>query len=843
MADVDMRYQFFCPAGTPYYDVVRADDDTLFATDLPAEWSTTVNDEWTVRTLHTEELPEQGWKVHVSATPDNAERVLAAVARYCADRRIAFKHLRGPRALFFRNSKYGDRGASGKFITVFPRDVGELRAVLLELGEILDGEPGPYVLSDLRWRQGPLYVRYGGFTYLAGPGPNGTTVPCLRRPDGTLEPDVRKPGFHVPEWVELPELLEEALAARNAGTLEDFPFRPEAALHFSNGGGVYRAVDRRDGARVLLKEARPMAGLDESGADAVTRLERERWAMETLAGVAGIPRLIDYRRGHEHYFLAREFVDGVTLSQAMHERNPLLTAGGLTQAGYTSWVLGVLDQVEEALQAMHARGVVFGDLHPNNIMITEDDLVYFIDLETAGSDTTGFEQRIGAPGFRAPAGVRGTDVDRYALGCTRLAVFLPATVVLPWQEGKREDLLEQVREVAAVPQPFLDKARAELALGAGTCAHPGPGVRLRELGPDERRRRLVAGVLAAATPERTDRLFPGDIGQFTAESGGVTFAHGAAGVLWGLHQLGVGVDPAHVDWLLAAVDRTRGLGPGLARGLAGVVYALDGMGRHDDAAEVVEHLLRIPTDALGPGLADGVGGLGLVLLEHHQRGGDPGLLDRAVDLADTLDAAAVPATNGREPTGWWDGWSGTALLRLRLHEATGEERHLVAARDAVRRDLGALGWGGESGQWRRHPSLARGAGGIALVLGQMRAVMAEEWVGRTERELVRACADAYLPQAGWLHGRAGVLTVLGQAGRREDDAAVQRHLRALDVCAVGDDDHVSVLGQELLRLSTDLATGSVGVALGLESIARAEAVGVPFVGGCAVRPAGVLAQA
>jgi hypothetical protein len=31
------------------------------------------------------------------------------------------------------------------------------------LGELLYGQPGPYILSDLRWGSGPLYVRYGGF--------------------------------------------------------------------------------------------------------------------------------------------------------------------------------------------------------------------------------------------------------------------------------------------------------------------------------------------------------------------------------------------------------------------------------------------------------------------------------------------------------------------------------------------------------------------------------------------------------------------------------------------------------------------------------------------------------
>jgi class III lanthionine synthetase len=88
--------------------------------------------------------------VHVSACLGNVERVLAAVADYCHNRRIAFKFLRSPDALLLANAKYADRGSSGKFITIYPADEAQLEAVLTELGEVLDGSPGPYVLSDLR---------------------------------------------------------------------------------------------------------------------------------------------------------------------------------------------------------------------------------------------------------------------------------------------------------------------------------------------------------------------------------------------------------------------------------------------------------------------------------------------------------------------------------------------------------------------------------------------------------------------------------------------------------------------------------------------------------------------
>src|SRR5690606_15984733 len=108
-------------------------------------------------------LPKQGWKVHISACLDNAVRVLEKVWDYCLEHQLAFKFLRSPRVLLMRNSKYAGRGSSGKFITVYPRDDAETEKVCRELDQLLAGEPGPYILSDVRWGDGPVYVRYGGF--------------------------------------------------------------------------------------------------------------------------------------------------------------------------------------------------------------------------------------------------------------------------------------------------------------------------------------------------------------------------------------------------------------------------------------------------------------------------------------------------------------------------------------------------------------------------------------------------------------------------------------------------------------------------------------------------------
>uniref|UniRef100_UPI000A7B00E8 class III lanthionine synthetase LanKC n=1 Tax=Streptomyces acidiscabies TaxID=42234 RepID=UPI000A7B00E8 len=463
--DAYRRVMFLAP-GTPFFDRTEADasdpDDDFLASEPPADWSCHTGTDWTMLTPHGYQLPAQGWKVHVSATSENARTVLDRSWEWLVGQRMAFKFIRSRQVLSRRNGKYGDRGASGKFITIYPEDEARLASVLGELGELLDGERGPYILSDLRWRSGPLYVRYGGFVARVMKTAKGETVPCIEDPEGRLVPDVRGPSFRPPEWVTIPECLAPAMEARNAGTLHDFPYRAERALHFSNGGGVYRGTDTRTGEPVLLREARPLAGIDTHGEDAVARLVRERDCLERLAGLPWVPRLIEARVGHEHHFLVREFVEGETLAIRTTRDNPASPGADPSRtADYTRWAIDALNQIDEGIQAMHARGVIFGDLHPGNIMVRPDDSIAFIDLETATTDLTS-RQIHAAPGFAAPPTHRGTAIDRYALGCLRIALFTPLTSLLAWGPEKLDQLIDLIESRYPVPGDFGAKVRADL---------------------------------------------------------------------------------------------------------------------------------------------------------------------------------------------------------------------------------------------------------------------------------------------------------------------------------------------------------------------------------------------
>jgi hypothetical protein len=841
-------YEAFCVADPVFYDAPLASEDGEFTISLerrlPDGWRSAAMDIWTVVHREGRELPSQGWKVHVSACLSNAERILDRTWAYCIDHDISFKFLRSQTTVLAQNTKYADRRGSGKFMTLYPIDDAELEATLRQLGAILEGERGPYILSDLRWGDGPLFVRYGGFVERHCRDDDGELVSAIEDPDGRLVPDIRQPVFRPPAWAPWPPFLaDEQVRSRAAGAGEDFPYEVREAMHFSNAGGVYIADDRRTGERVVLKEARPFAGLDREGVDAVTRLEREHRMLVRLAGLPCVPELREQRGWWEHRFLVEELVEGLTVADEVAQRHPLLSADPTAEAiaEYTAWALGVLDQLDAALAAVHARGVVFGDLHPRNVIVAPDGRVTLVDFELASEVEEQWTPTLGAPGFAAPGDRSGFDIDRYAAGCLRLSMFLPFTEMVAWDPGKLDELVEAIEHRFPVPPSFGAEVRAALA------PREAPGRRSPRLQDDVRwrddvwarhtvpawepvRRSITDGILASATPERGDRLFPGDPAQF--EHGGLGLAYGTAGVLWALAETGSTPPPELVDWLVTAAERYERMTPGFYDGAAGIAFALDALGRRAEARALVDAGLRLPHDPRDPSLFSGMAGIGLHLLHVAGVTESPPYLDRAVALAAEAVALLDADPGAGRSAGLLHGWSGVALFLLRLYEVTGDDRYLDRARQALQRDLDRCTWTPEGtlqvdDGWRVLPYLNVGSAGIGMVLPRLAAHAPDDALDQAAHGIRRAALGDLVIHAGLFNGRAGLMLFLRSVAPA-DDPSLLAHTSALSWHAVPYRGHVGFVGDHLMRLSTDLATGAAGVLLAMASVIGDRPVGLPF---------------
>jgi hypothetical protein len=234
-------------------------------------------------------------------------------------------------------------------------------------------------------------------------------------------------------------------------TAEDPPeiagYRLGGRLGTGGMGRVYLAYTQ-GGRPVALKVLRPDLGDDP---DFRQRFRQEIAAARRVHGLY-TAQVLDANPDASPPWLVTAYVPGLSLQQAVARHGPMPPAT----------VLLMMAGVAEALQAIHAVGVVHRDLKPSNVLLAPDgprviDFGIAWAAEAASLTRTGM--RVGSPQFMAPEQVAGTGVspaiDVFALGA--LAAFA-ATGSPPFGQGSLEAVLYRVvhspADLTACPPPL-----------------------------------------------------------------------------------------------------------------------------------------------------------------------------------------------------------------------------------------------------------------------------------------------------------------------------------------------------------------------------------------------------
>jgi hypothetical protein len=162
-------------------------------------------------------------------------------------------------------------------------------------------------------------------------------------------------------------------------------------------GAVYEAVDG-GGQRVALKVLHAHVDANPAGRQ---RLRREVAALQRMRHPA-VAQVLDAEFEGSHAFIVTELVDGLTLEEEVDARGPLDLAD----------LYSLADQLADALESVHASGVVHRDLKPSNVMVTGagPSLIDFGIAQSPGdarTTMTGFV--MGTPGYIAPELLDGGD--------------------------------------------------------------------------------------------------------------------------------------------------------------------------------------------------------------------------------------------------------------------------------------------------------------------------------------------------------------------------------------------------------------------------------------------------
>jgi protein phosphatase len=207
------------------------------------------------------------------------------------------------------------------------------------------------------------------------------------------------------EQLKWPELSAGCLIAGRFGITEALDTTPGHKVR------VYLAEDQRDGQMVKVKEAL-------SGTPAAEGLRREHDILRAFSHSA-VPKALDLVDAERSVFLMLQHLVGVPLSEAWQ-------VDDVTEAQRLDWLIQLCD----ALNELHSQDIVYLAVHPERLLITEDQRLVLADFSqarrlpiSADDRLIGFEYYSAPEVFLAPKEV-DIRADIYGLGATWYALLL-----------------------------------------------------------------------------------------------------------------------------------------------------------------------------------------------------------------------------------------------------------------------------------------------------------------------------------------------------------------------------------------------------------------------------------
>jgi serine/threonine protein kinase len=867
--DIDRRagrdVHHFCVVNTRYYETLDAyaprssEYKDIIVSYLPPDWTLIYQRLWYHARPPHGSMPSQGFKIHLSAISSFAEDLLRDIIPMLVTSNVRFKVVADPFMLDYVNSKNFPRGASGKFITIYPVNEQDFRVLIERLYEATAARRGPYILSDKPYRDSRIvFYRYGGFIARHRLTIFGERLPIIRNGQGMEVADRRLPAFSLPEGIADPfdSSFTRSEPTPDRRILLKDRYLVESAITISNSGGVYKGIDRDTGRKVIIKEARPYIGSARGHCDdAVDVLKKEARALVLLEETGVAPRRLDTFYAWDHYFLVEEYIEGIPLSSYRADERWALTLGHVGDhervINFCTLLCTIGLNLLRALSIIHCKGLIVGDLSPQNIIIDQETLkLTIVDFECACVQNTA-EQQVDSmftPGFasreRRQRGSLSVTDDHYAAGCVLYSLISPATAFFDLKPDAKRLFLERLSEEYGLP-PNINEAILTLMDGScdrasGLLSSKQNLKRLANRQTDNIRpqdiKQLIAGITryieSTADYARTDRLWPADYRVFTTNP--LNISYGALGIsLYLKQELGTLPDELH-GWIRSQTATiTKGeFAPGLYVGLSGMAWALSELGFEEEAVGAMKAAYRSQLLMEGWDVFYGCSGVGLASLYFWGKTKSEYFLEEAKVLGNHLlrtvlgDGERFQYRNvdGGCYYGYAHGASGIALFLLYLHKATEESRYLECAQLALEYEIarsiereGGLTWGRGPDDKITFPYWRFGSSGVGSVLIRFHDALHIE----RYRELAAKAALYSIGKYGLFPGQFFGLSGVGEffidmynfTGDPAYIDEAKQIIKRILLYRIDTEIGTAFPGDDLLRISNDLGTGSAGVGL------------------------------
>ncbi len=391
-------------------------------------------------------------------------------------------------------------------------------------------------------------------------------------------------------------------------TLLDSRYQLEAQIGQGGMGAVYKAVDTCFNNRPIAIKEMSRAGLSPTAIqEAEAAFERESHLLADLLH-PNLPRIYDHFTEDERSYLVMDFIEGQTIEEYLEKKG--------NDALSLEQVLNWGEQICDVLSYLHNHQppIIFRDLKPSNVMMSENGHIYLIDFGIARVFKPGQSHdtvALGSPGYAAPEQYGKAQStprsDIYSLGALlhflltgvdpseQPFFFRPAAQLNPNVPQELEDLLQKMLDMTASNRPessqevenvlrHVDQQRI-----SGTLSTTRPRITIPPVTPNQSKNnnqylkeayRLYTQRRLVEAMEQYDRALKVDNQNTIAWQG-----RGLTQAMNGQHREA-----------LASFEQAIKLDPNLVTALNGKGTALNMLHRNQEALEIFDRAILLEKD-------------------------------------------------------------------------------------------------------------------------------------------------------------------------------------------------------------------------------------------------------
>lgn len=417
----------------------------LHLNDLSGLYSVNYDDSWIYLESKVHLLPEYGWKIHISSTPDNFFKTLEKVSLVVERKRDTFKFPVNYHAMLALTTGGTKIESQGKMITIYPSDqsFNNLKNYAEELSHVLDNKKFPMVRWDYQFKNKNIFFRFGAFKITYKSNSLGYLVPAIKE-HNQKKFDDRKRLSQSNRLEFLSDKEDENV--RLITKLKSFGFtKPKKILATSKGNSFIAYFNNK---KLFIKQSYSNELVDHLNRSAADRLKNEYIYLRKANHFIDSAKAISFIKEKNESFLVEEFLEGYPLTdyfrkgkyyhQAKSERN--------------EFIFKLIHKLFIDIKVLHENGIVFRDISPSNVIITNNGEVILTDYELA-NNISNLKPYVGAtPGFfsiREKGNKRlSTARDTYGLGALIFYVTTSVKSIFTEEINDTNMAINKLRKIA-----------------------------------------------------------------------------------------------------------------------------------------------------------------------------------------------------------------------------------------------------------------------------------------------------------------------------------------------------------------------------------------------------------